>query len=248
MRNIKPALQLRHLAALLFVVAAFYFSSDGIFSSSDSFAQPANFIFYCPLQSAIGDTHSLLTIASALTAFALILFSHHDKKTGSLRFAAPIALVLVLTACGSAPQFFNPAPTNPHEQNEGQTLGANKVESVYAGALCPANAPVRAYNVVAINVEITLNRFLDYDPNGRMYVLAENLARVRDEEARNKLARADKGDPAVSTGLQNDAIQPLTLRANQGECLRVTLRNDLKNDETTSLHLHGSSWHLKDSG
>jgi FtsP/CotA-like multicopper oxidase with cupredoxin domain len=73
-----------------------------------------------------------------------------------------------------------------------------------------------------------------------MYVLEDELERVRDEEGRNADARSTTSDPATSLGLQGDAIQPLTIRVNQGECLRITLRNDLK-DEPASLHIHGSS-------
>ena len=41
--------------------------------------------------------------------------------------------------------------------------------------MCDPEAPVRHYDVAAIDVEITLNRFLDYDPDGRMYVLERDL-------------------------------------------------------------------------
>ena len=43
-------------------------------------------------------------------------------------------------------------------------------------------------------------------------------------------------------GLQGDAIQPLILRVNQGECLRIHLRNGMEqcDDEAVSLHIHGS--------
>jgi len=195
----------------------------------------------------------LFELAAILLLYVLLFTlyarsSIRDRVTKPPLIPAAILLAL-LAACGTAPQFTAPTvQPNAHETSEGQTLGTNRAETVYAGALCPANAPVRAYNVVAINIEITLNRFLDYDPLGRMYVLEENLVRVRAEEAQNKDARADKAEPAASLGLQNDAIQPLTLRVNQGECLRVTLRNDLREGEVASLHLHGSSWHLRDSG
>ncbi len=116
-----------------------------------------------------------------------------------------------------------------HQGSEGLTLGSAGKETVYAGALCDASAPVREYDLLAINVEITLNRFLDYDPEGRMYVLKEELKRVRMEEAQNRAARLDQGEPAASLGLQGDAIQPLILRVNQGECLRVKLGNALNN-------------------
>ena len=127
-------------------------------------------------------------------------------------------------------------------------LGSQTGESVYAGAACPASAPVRGYHLAAINVEITLNRYLDYERHGRMYVLEENLARVRQEEAQNKAARLDQAEPAVSVGLQGDAIQPLILRVNQGECLRLTLRNAFDDNQPASLHLHGSSLHLTTTG
>jgi hypothetical protein len=96
---------------------------------------------------------------------------------------------------------------------------------------------------VAIDLEITLNRYLDYDPEGRMYVLEDDLARVRAEEEQNTLARQNGSESAVTMGLQGDAIQPLILRVNQGECLRVQLRNDMARNagELVSLHIHGSS-------
>ena len=139
-----------------------------------------------------------------------------------------------------------------HEESEGLTLvGGDGTETVTPGARCDPAAPVRLYNVVAVNMEITLNRFLDHDPEGRMYVLEEELARARLEEARNRDARADLADlaePAVSIGLQGDAIQPLTVRVNQGECLRMVLRNDLKDGEPASLHIHGSSLYVAATG
>jgi len=81
-----------------------------------------------------------------------------------------------------------------------------------------------------------------------MYVLEQDLQRARGEEAQNRTARQDQAEPAVSVGLQGDAIQPLTLRVNQGDCLRLTLRNGLEDGQAASLHLHGSSQHMADSG
>ena len=122
------------------------------------------------------------------------------------------------------------------------------MESVVAGPACGPDAPVRHYDVAAINVEITLNRFLDYDPDGRMYVLEQELDRVRQEEARNRIARYDLAGPGVSIGLGGDAIQPLTIRANQGDCVSIALRNGLKGNEPASLHIHGSSLYVADTG
>src|SRR5690606_27897064 len=101
----------------------------------------------------------------------------------------------------------------------------------------------------AINVEITLNQWLDYYP-GYMYVLTENIEKVRKEEANNASAREETGFPtgSVSNGLQTDWIQPLVIRANQGDCVKVTLRNQLEFGEAVSFHIHGSSMVVNATG
>ncbi|HZS10650.1 MAG TPA: multicopper oxidase domain-containing protein, partial [Nitrospirales bacterium] len=117
------------------------------------------------------------------------------------------------------------------------------------GGKCPTNAPVRKYDVSAINVEISLNQWLDYYP-GYMYVLTENLDKVRAEETKNKEAREKEGfDPgAVTNGLQAQWIQPLVIRGNQGDCIKLTLQNKLEGGEDVSLHIHGSSMVITATG
>ncbi|MCP9464584.1 MAG: multicopper oxidase domain-containing protein [Nitrospira sp.] len=131
-----------------------------------------------------------------------------------------------------------------HAMQQGVLLVAEDQDKVKVtqGGRCPAHAPVRAYDITAINVEITVNRFGDFYP-GYMYVLTENVAGVREEEAKNRAAR-ESDDPtfsqgAVSTGLQGDLIQPLVIRANQGDCLRITLRNEI-DGEPTNMIINGS--------
>ena len=115
-------------------------------------------------------------------------------------------------------------------------------EPVMQGGRCPAGAPVRTYDISAINVEITLNRFGDFFP-GYMYALTENLEAVRAEEVKNKEARESEDETfskgGVSNGLQGDLIQPLVIRANQGDCLRITLRNNI-DGEPTNMIINGS--------
>ena len=142
----------------------------------------------------------------------------------------------------------DPGPTG-HEASQGLTLVGSSAESVTPGPACAPGTPLRAYSIVAIGVDITLNGYLDHDPDGRMYVTEADLPRVRAEEAANKAARDGAPfKPGVSVGLQSDAIQPLTLRVLPGECLRITLRNDLPNDEPVSLHLHDSSLRVMATG
>ena len=62
----------------------------------------------------------------------------------------------------------------------------SKGEPVMAsGGKCPAGVPVKQYDVSMINIEITLNRWLDFYP-GYMYALTQDLDKVRGEEAKNK--------------------------------------------------------------
>ncbi|MEQ1563884.1 MAG: hypothetical protein ABL935_10835 [Nitrospiraceae bacterium] len=117
-----------------------------------------------------------------------------------------------------------------------------------SGGKCPAGVPVKKYDVSMINVEITLNRWLDFYP-GYMYVLAQDIDKVRAEEAKNKAARDKDGfDPgAVTTGLQGDMIQPLVLRVNQGDCMKMTLRNQMEGEDG-SLFVSASSMIVSATG
>lgn len=127
-----------------------------------------------------------------------------------------------------------------HESDEGLALAPQPDESVEGGgATCAAGAPVRRYDIVAMPVDITLNRYGDHDPDGRAYVLATEVDATR--------AAAAAGAEAVSLGLQGDAIQPLVMRATPGECLQVQLTNRL-GDEPASFHLHSSSLVVADTG
>ena len=136
-----------------------------------------------------------------------------------------------------------------HEGDEGLGLAAGShAAATPLSAGCAAGARVRAYDVVAIKVDMTMNRYLDHDPEGRMYVLEEDRGRVRDEEQRNARARTSDAEPAVTVGLQGDAIQPLTLRVGQGECLRIRLRNDLGGREQAGIQVHGAGLRVADDG
>lgn len=118
------------------------------------------------------------------------------------------------------------------------------------GGLCPKTAPVRNYDVAAINVEISLNQWLDYYP-GYMYALTENIDKIREEEAKNAAARETEGhaDPgAVKNGIQDQWIQPLVIRGNQGDCVKITLNNQLEFGEEVSLHINGSDMVMSQTG
>jgi hypothetical protein len=82
-----------------------------------------------------------------------------------------------------------------------------------------------------------------------MYVLSENLEKVGRRKRRIKRLGRKPGMirarcPPVC---RLDLIQPLNIRANQGDCVRITLRNKL-DGEDVSLHIHGSSTIVKATG
>ncbi|MDX1411611.1 MAG: hypothetical protein R3351_05605, partial [Nitrospirales bacterium] len=127
-------------------------------------------------------------------------------------------------------------------------MGVEPVSS--SGGLCPKSAPVKHYDISAINVEVTLNQWLDYYP-GYMYALTENLEKIREEEAKNAAARETEGhhDPGgVINGIQDQYIQPLVIRGNQGDCIKFTLRNELEFGEDVSLHINGSDMVMSKTG
>jgi manganese oxidase len=93
-----------------------------------------------------------------------------------------------------------------------------------------STAPTRTYNVSAINLDITVNRFGDHDPFGFMYVQNEKLNEVRAFEAAlkaNAAVGSDGSGTKVSSGLGQDPIQPLILRARLGECVQINFTNRL---------------------
>jgi hypothetical protein len=99
---------------------------------------------------------------------------------------------------------------------------------------------VKTFDVQAINVDITLNRFGDHDPTGKMFVLSNRVADVRAEEKAPLPNR-------VSIGLREDPIQPLVLRANQGDCIEIKFTNNATGGPF-GIHIDGVSFTTASSG
>ncbi len=74
------------------------------------------------------------------------------------------------------------------------------------GNPAPPGAPVRSYEVVALQTPIVYNSFGDHDPYGLIFALAEDV-------------------PKILSGEKNP--EPLILRGNVGECVEVTLYNQV---------------------
>ncbi|MGA9277717.1 multicopper oxidase domain-containing protein, partial [Ilumatobacter sp.] len=106
-----------------------------------------------------------------------------------------------------------------------------------AGEECSAAAPIRQYDVAAIDVDIVFNAFGDHDPEGKMFVLRDRIDDVRDAEASGE----------VTPGLRDDAIQPLVIRANLGDCLEIEFHNDLVGRDA-SFHVTGLPFTAANAG
>ena len=96
---------------------------------------------------------------------------------------------------------------------------------------------MKRFDVRAIDVDIPLNRFGDHDPLGKMYVLADQVDAVRAQERSRK----------VQIGLRDDPIQPLVIRANLGDCVEITIRNDATGGDY-GMHIDGLSFAAGSSG
>jgi hypothetical protein len=79
-----------------------------------------------------------------------------------------------------------------------------------------------------IDVDIPLNRWGDHDPAGKMYALTSQIPAIRAEEASRE----------VSLGLRDDPIQPLVIRANEGDCVQINLTNKASGG-TYGIHIDG---------
>jgi FtsP/CotA-like multicopper oxidase with cupredoxin domain len=112
-----------------------------------------------------------------------------------------------------------------------------------------ASTPTKTFNVSAINAKITYNHFGDNDPGGFMYVLDQNITAVQNQ--------ASAG--TVTTGLREDPIQPLVLRANLGDCVVINFTNRLTQGPldqhgnptpapAASIHVHGVSYQIASAG
>ncbi len=112
-----------------------------------------------------------------------------------------------------------PFSTNGH--TGAPWLGENTT-STRPDGLCPATAPSKTYNITAINTPIQMTDQIT-DPNGEIFVLSKDRPSVTPQNA-----------------------QPLTIRSNVGDCVAITLTNEIDygNPDTASTILnHKTNMH-----
>jgi hypothetical protein len=133
-----------------------------------------------------------------------------------------------------------------HEASEGPMLVSDAgphLDVLNRAQACPQEAVTKVYDLMAIQVEMVLNRWGDRDPEAYMFALRSRVPAVRAQEA---LAGSEQDHFGLSLGVGADPIQPLTIRANVGDCVRFSFTNDL--EQPASFHIHGADLILADSG
>ncbi len=105
------------------------------------------------------------------------------------------------------------------------------------GCLSGSGHVDKSYDVTALDVDITINRFGDHDPKGKMYALTSRVAEIAAAAASHQ----------VSHGLHNDVIQPLVIRANEGDCVQITFRNTASGGPF-GMHIDGVEFAMTSSG
>ena len=95
--------------------------------------------------------------------------------------------------------------------------------STSTGNPCPTGSPTRDYKVVAMEADIKYNKYGDHDPFGLIYALSQG---------------SETPDQTVARVRAQGKHEPLVLRANEGDCISVTLTNKLTQNWLTQ---HGNA-------
>ncbi len=107
-------------------------------------------------------------------------------------------------------------PDRDARRNDG-ICGSPPPQPPSPGDPSPDDAPVTSFEVSAFDTEITYNEYGDHDPHGIAYALTDEVDAVR------------AGDLPLT---------PLTLRANSGDCIEVTLTNEVDPESRDPDHPH----------
>src|SRR3954470_16857165 len=176
-----------------------------------------------------GVVRPLPLLTDAATVFALLLVvgvaisTLAQLRARALRHMTRTGLVLVIGLTGSLSAAFTTiAPV---------TAGATTSSCLAGGSVD------KTFDVTAIDVNMPLNRFGDHDPKGKMYALTSQLSAIPAEAALQ----------TVSIGLGDDPIQPLAIRANEGDCVEIHFTNHATGGDY-GMHIDGLEYNETSSG
>lgn len=97
----------------------------------------------------------------------------------------------------------------------------------------PISERVRTYDIEAISLPIVYNKYGDHDPNGLLYVLAQDSQRIQ-QKARECFA--------LSPPQPYEEVRPLVIRANVGDTVHINFYNKL--DRRASIHVQGLPYNV----
>ena len=100
----------------------------------------------------------------------------------------------------------------------------------------PCQDRIRRFTLEAIQIPIVYNRYGDYDPGGLLYVLEQDSQRIQKEALRR--FRLTPPQPY-------EEVQPLVLRVNLGDIVKVRFRNRL--NRRLSIHVQGLAYDVMTS-
>lgn len=100
----------------------------------------------------------------------------------------------------------------------------------------PCPQKTRFYEIEAIEIPIVYNKYGDHDPNGLLYVLKKDAARIRKEALRNF---------AKNPPQPYKEVQPLVIRANVGDKIQIAFSHSL--NRALSIHVQGLRYEVQTS-
>ena len=179
-----------------------------------------------PIITMVGDALSLMVVLLPVAWLVLALRNLRSRQLRSRvrgRARMGLALGLGITTAMSMTALVPSA-----------AVGAPSV----ATAGCLASGPAdKTFDVTSLDVKIPLNRFGDNDPKGKMYALTNRLGDIA----------AEASSQQVSVGLRDDPIQPLVIRANEGDCVEIRFTNTASGGDF-GLHIDGLEFNVSSSG
>ncbi|MGN0567863.1 MAG: multicopper oxidase domain-containing protein, partial [Acutalibacteraceae bacterium] len=95
---------------------------------------------------------------------------------------------------------------------------------------------VRTYDIEAVSLPIVYNKYGDHDPDGLMYVLRQDSERIQ-KKARENFA--------LSPPQPYKEVQPLVIRANVGDTVKINFYNKL--NRRASIHVQGLNYNVSTS-
>lgn len=97
----------------------------------------------------------------------------------------------------------------------------------------PTSRFVRSFDIEAISLPIVYNKYGDHDPNGLMYVLAQDSQRIQQKA---------KESFALFPPQPYKEVQPLVIRANVGDEIKINFYNKL--NRRASIHVQGLKYNV----